>query len=67
MTKGKEARVTIALECTECTRGWISQNFFSGIHRYITRKSRRNTPTQLELRKYCPNCRKHTTYKEIKK
>nr|YP_009424141.1 ribosomal protein L33 [Schizaea pectinata]APT66113.1 ribosomal protein L33 [Schizaea pectinata] len=66
MTKGKEARVTIALECTGCTREWTSRKF-SGIHRYITRKSRRNTPTRLELRKYRPHCRKHITYKETKK
>nr|YP_010451525.1 ribosomal protein L33 [Schizaea pusilla]UTV01517.1 ribosomal protein L33 [Schizaea pusilla] len=66
MTKGKDTRVTIVLECIEWTQNGNGHNFL-GIHRYTTRKSRRNTPTRLELRKYCPHCRKHTNYKEIKK
>nr|YP_010444757.1 ribosomal protein L33 [Schizaea fistulosa]UTJ90273.1 ribosomal protein L33 [Schizaea fistulosa] len=66
MTKGKDARITVGLECTECTREKNGQKFL-GIHRYTTRKSRKNTPTRLELRKYCPRCRKHTNYKETKK
>ncbi|KAH7388148.1 hypothetical protein KP509_16G060700 [Ceratopteris richardii] len=31
-----------------------------GILRYTTRKNHRNTPTRLELKKYCSSCHKHT-------
>ncbi|MEN9240555.1 MAG: 50S ribosomal protein L33, partial [Thermostichales cyanobacterium SZTDM-1c_bins_54] len=31
-----------------------------------TMKNRRNTTARLELKKYCPNCNKHTVHKEIK-
>nr|YP_009691032.1 ribosomal protein L33 [Saccoloma inaequale]QEG57812.1 ribosomal protein L33 [Saccoloma inaequale] len=66
MTKSKDARVTIALECTGCTRKQAGDKFI-GISRYTTRKNRRNTPTRLELKKYCFCCQKHTFHKELKK
>nr|QXU76274.1 ribosomal protein L33 [Dicranopteris pedata] len=66
MTKSKDTRVTIALECTSCTRKKTG-NKSSGISRYTTRKNRRNTPTRLELKKYRPYCCKHTSHKELKK
>nr|YP_010463828.1 ribosomal protein L33 [Anemia phyllitidis]UUL71095.1 ribosomal protein L33 [Anemia phyllitidis] len=66
MTKSKDARVTTALECTYCIRKETGQDS-SGIYRYTTRKNRKNTSIRLELRKYCPNCCKHTIYRELKK
>jgi len=48
-------RIVIQLECTECKR-----------RNYTTEKNKRNTPTKLELRKYCPWCRKHTLHREVK-
>nr|YP_010926846.1 ribosomal protein L33 [Melocactus glaucescens]WKK45451.1 ribosomal protein L33 [Melocactus glaucescens] len=38
-----------------------------GISRYITQKNRHNTPSRLELRKFCPYCYRHTIHGEIKK
>ena len=50
-----EVRIKLLLECTECTR-----------RNYATEKNKRNTPNKLELRKYCPWCRKHTVHREVK-
>nr|YP_010174646.1 ribosomal protein L33 [Salvadora persica]QSJ55433.1 ribosomal protein L33 [Salvadora persica] len=66
MAKGKEARVTITLECTSCVRNDINKES-TGISRYITQKNRHNTPSRLELRKFCRYCYKHTIHGEIKK
>lgn len=66
MTKSKDARVTIALVCATCT-GKEAVGRSTGISRYTTRKNRRNTPTRLELKKFCACCRKHTFHKELKK
>nr|YP_009547491.1 ribosomal protein L33 [Cheilanthes micropteris]AYW15487.1 ribosomal protein L33 [Cheilanthes micropteris] len=66
MARSKDVRVTIALECTSCI--WKQTDGKStGISRYTTRKNRRNTPTRLELEKYCFYCHKHTLHKESKK
>ena len=46
-----EVRIKLLLECTECKR-----------RNYATEKNKRNTPNKLELRKYCPWCRKHTVH-----
>ena len=35
-------------------------------HFYTTTKNKRTTPDKLELKKYCPTCRKHTAHKETK-
>ncbi|KAK4584610.1 hypothetical protein RGQ29_022367 [Quercus rubra] len=59
MAKGKDVRVTVILECTNCAR--------VGISRYITQKNQHNMPSQLELRKFCPFCYKYTIHGEIKK
>nr|YP_010223277.1 ribosomal protein L33 [Euphorbia peplus]UCL27270.1 ribosomal protein L33 [Euphorbia peplus] len=68
MAKGKDVRVRIILECTGCVRKSKSVNKKStGISRYITQKNRHNTPSRLELRKFCPYCYKHTIHGEIKK
>nr|YP_010439077.1 ribosomal protein L33 [Begonia handelii]UTC30631.1 ribosomal protein L33 [Begonia handelii]UTC30721.1 ribosomal protein L33 [Begonia handelii] len=66
MAKGKDARVTVILECISCVRN-ISNKESMGIFRYITQKNRHNTPSRLELRKFCPCCYKHTIHGEIKK
>nr|YP_010873773.1 ribosomal protein L33 [Justicia patentiflora]WGV35079.1 ribosomal protein L33 [Justicia patentiflora] len=63
MAKRKDARVTVILECNGCIRNEVS----TGISRYITQKNRHNTPSQLELRKFCPYCYKHMIHREIKK
>nr|YP_009910994.1 ribosomal protein L33 [Dryopteris goeringiana]QCD15626.1 ribosomal protein L33 [Dryopteris crassirhizoma]QLD21202.1 ribosomal protein L33 [Dryopteris goeringiana]UIS24472.1 ribosomal protein L33 [Dryopteris filix-mas] len=68
MTKGKDARVTIALACTTCTcREREASGKSTGISRYTTRKNRRNTPTRLESKKFRVCCHKHTYHKELKK
>lgn len=66
MAKGKEVRVTVILECTNCVRKGVNKES-TGISRYITQKNRHNTPSRLELRKFCPYCYKHTIHGEIKK
>ena len=50
-----EVRIPITLECTECKQ-----------RNYDTFKNKRNTTERLELKKYCPFCKKHTAHKEAK-
>lgn len=45
----------VKLECTECKN-----------RNYDTTKNKKNTQARLELKKYCPFCRKHTVHKETK-
>ncbi|KAJ8746955.1 hypothetical protein K2173_007723 (mitochondrion) [Erythroxylum novogranatense] len=66
MAGGKENRVRVILECTSCVRTSVNKKL-TGIFRYITQKNRHNTPSRLELRKFCPYCYKHTIHGEIKK
>nr|YP_009989938.1 ribosomal protein L33 [Euphorbia maculata]YP_010178098.1 ribosomal protein L33 [Euphorbia hirta]YP_010342347.1 ribosomal protein L33 [Euphorbia humifusa]YP_010362567.1 ribosomal protein L33 [Euphorbia thymifolia]YP_010499358.1 ribosomal protein L33 [Euphorbia prostrata]QNN01553.1 ribosomal protein L33 [Euphorbia maculata]QUV73608.1 ribosomal protein L33 [Euphorbia hirta]UEQ12859.1 ribosomal protein L33 [Euphorbia hirta]UNS16357.1 ribosomal protein L33 [Euphorbia thymifolia]UNS16523.1 ri len=66
MAKGKDVRVRIILECTGCVRKSVNKKS-TGISRYITQKNRHNTPSRLELKKFCPYCSKHTIHGEIKK
>ncbi|KAJ8769226.1 hypothetical protein K2173_001463 [Erythroxylum novogranatense] len=66
MAGGKENRVRVILKCTSCVRTSVNKKS-TGISRYITKKNRHNTPSQLELRKFCPYCYKHTIHGEIKK
>jgi len=50
-----DVRPKISLACQECK------------HRnYITRKNRRNDPDRMDLKKYCPNCRKHQPHRETR-
>jgi large subunit ribosomal protein L33 len=51
----KEDRIIIHLACSECRE-----------RTYTTTKNRRNDPERLELRKYCPRCRRHQTYREAR-
>nr|QGA86924.1 ribosomal protein L33 [Calliandra hygrophila] len=66
MAKGKDIRIWVILECTSCVRNCVNKKS-TGISRYITQKNRHNTPSRLELRKFCPCCCKHTIHGEIKK
>ena len=48
-------RVSVTLECSECKR-----------RNYITRKNKKNDSVRIEMKKYCPFCKTHTTHKETK-
>ncbi|MCS7201602.1 MAG: 50S ribosomal protein L33 [Dictyoglomus sp.] len=48
-------RVHVILACTECKN-----------RNYITEKNKKNDPDRLELKKYCPKCKKHTAHREIR-
>lgn len=50
-----ENRAYLGLKCTEC-----------GYNRRPTIKNKKNTIEKLELKKYCPNCKKQTAFKETK-
>lgn len=54
-TKSTELRPSITLACTECKE-----------RNYITKKNRRNNPDRLDLKKFCPRCRAHTTHRETR-
>ena len=48
-------RAKVTFECTECK------------HRnYDSMKNKKNDPERLQLKKYCPFCKKHTVHKESK-
>ncbi len=48
-------RVSVTLECSECKR-----------RNYTTRKNKKNDTGRIEMKKYCPFCKTHTTHKETK-
>lgn len=48
-------RTLVTLECTECKR-----------RNYTTDKNKKNNPDRIELKKYCPWCKKHTVHKETR-
>ena len=48
-------RTAITLACTECQQ-----------RNYRTNKNKKNNPDRLELKKYCPFCKKETLHKETK-
>nr|AEX94926.1 ribosomal protein L33 [Trichopetalum plumosum] len=66
MAKGKDVRIRVILECTSCVQNGVNKES-PGISRYITQKNRHNTPSRLDLRKFCRHCHKHTIHGEIKK
>nr|QJH88287.1 ribosomal protein L33 [Pterocladia lucida] len=66
MSKSKGARIIITLECSCRNLTNIDNKRKSGIFRYTSSKNRRNTPSRLEIKKFCPNCNKHSIFKEIK-
>lgn len=45
----------VKLECTECKN-----------RNYDTTKNKKNHSERLELKKYCPFCKKHTVHRETK-
>ena len=49
------AREIITFQCSECKR-----------KNYNKTKNKKTTTERLEMKKYCPFCRKHQTHKEIK-
>ena len=49
------ARGKLTLACTDCKQ-----------RNYQTYKDKKNKPERLELKKYCPFCRKHTIHRESK-
>ena len=51
----KDVRPVNTLACTECKE-----------RNYTSQKNRRNDPNRIELKKYCPRCRKHTMHREAK-
>ena len=48
-------RVKITLRCNECKQ-----------RNYNTFKNKKNDPDRLEMKKYCPFCKKHPTHSETK-
>ncbi len=48
-------RLNIILQCTECKR-----------KNYATEKNKKNTTGRLEVKKYCPWDKRHTTHREAK-
>jgi len=52
--KGKNDRMVV-LACEDCKE-----------RNYTTVKNKKNNKERLELSKYCPTCKKHTTHKETK-
>ena len=48
-------RPKITLACTECKR-----------RNYNTVKNRINDRDRIELKKYCPRCRKHRVHREVR-
>jgi len=59
--KTKDVRIQVILECTEHKKSGLP-----GVSRYITKKSKKNTPERLELKKYNPVLRKMTIHRETK-
>jgi large subunit ribosomal protein L33 len=55
MAKAAENRPVITLACTECRD-----------RSYSTTKNKKNDPNRIELKKYCPRCRRHTLHREAK-
>ncbi|MFC1743591.1 50S ribosomal protein L33 [Candidatus Riflebacteria bacterium] len=49
-------RIIFSLECTSCKN-----------RNYTTMKNKRNNPSRMNLKKYCPHCKSHTDHKETKK
>ena len=48
-------RTMVTLACTDCKR-----------RNYTTTKNKANMPDRMEIKKYCPWCKKHTLHKETR-
>ena len=55
MPRRGDARMVITLGCTECRE-----------RTYTSSKNRRNDPSRIELRKFCPRCRNHVLHREVR-
>ena len=55
MARRGDNRILITLGCSDCRE-----------RTYSTDKNRRNDPDRLELKKYCPRCRMHTSHREVR-
>lgn len=55
MAKKGENRIIINLACSECKN-----------RDYTTTKNKKNDTQRLELKKYCPTCREHKVYREVR-
>nr|YP_009397236.1 ribosomal protein L33 [Thuretia quercifolia]ARW66422.1 ribosomal protein L33 [Thuretia quercifolia] len=69
MAKNKGARIIITLECPCKNNNRTNQENNKrkkGIFRYTTSKNKRNNPSRLEIKKFCPYCNCHEMFKEIK-
>ncbi|MCL5283913.1 MAG: 50S ribosomal protein L33 [Armatimonadetes bacterium] len=51
----KDTRIIITMACTDCRS-----------RTYTTFKNRQKHPDRLELKKFCPRCRKHVMHREAK-
>ncbi len=54
-SKSQDVRPKITLACVDCKE-----------RTYTTEKNKKNDPGRIELRKYCPRCRRHTLHREAK-
>jgi large subunit ribosomal protein L33 len=54
-TAKKANRIVVTLQCNECKE-----------RTYTTEKNRKNTQARVELKKYCPCCRKHQVHRETR-
>ena len=52
---GRVMRTRITLACTDCKN-----------RNYDTTKDKKTHPDRVEMKKYCPFCKKHTLHKETK-
>jgi large subunit ribosomal protein L33 len=48
-------RIAVTMACTDCKE-----------RNYETKKSKRNTPDRIELKKFCPRCGKSTLHRETR-
>ena len=64
MAKTKGSRIIITLECTMCRTNENQRT--KGVSRYTTMKNRKNSPTRLEIKKFCRYCNQLLNHKEIK-
>jgi large subunit ribosomal protein L33 len=55
MAGKKDVRPVVTLACSDCKE-----------RNYTTEKNRRNDSGRLEIKKFCPRCRKHTLHRESK-
>ncbi len=55
MAGKKDVRPVVTLACSDCKE-----------RNYTTEKNRHNDSGRLEIKKFCPRCRKHTMHRESK-